>query len=163
MLPQIIRDGLRGLIPDNVLDNTQLEVTIPRLAGFMVFTLVAPQRWLAVGSAPSLGLIRIHPYYYAPETATGLALAGHELCHQTQWRTVPNFLAAYTAEEERRIAAGQPPWSNRFEAECYAAEERIAALLRQRGYPSRQAQIACMCPGSGAWATWWSRSGSPFR
>lgn len=148
MLPQIIRDGLRGLIPDNVLDNTQLEVTVPRLAGFTVFALVAPGKWLAIGSAPSLGLIRIHPYYYAPETATGLALAGHELCHQTQWRTVPNFLAAYTAEEER--TAGQPPWSNRFEAECYATEQRIATLLRQRGYPSGQdlALPSCMCQGS---------------
>ncbi|MFH1141269.1 MAG: hypothetical protein V1724_06350 [Chloroflexota bacterium] len=149
MLPQDIRDALRGLYPDSVLDNTQLEVTVPRLTGFMVFTLIAPQKWLAIGSAPSPGLIRIHPSYYAPKTATGLALIGHELCHQVQWQTVPNFLAAYTAEEERNIA-GHPPWSNRFEAECYASEQRAATLLRQRGYPSRQALALpfCMCQGS---------------
>lgn len=142
-LPEIVKSSLRGEFSEAILQNTLLEIGPPRLGAFVTYALMADKSWMAIGSSPWPGLIIIHPGYYNPRTATGLALIAHELCHQVQQRTIPDFSTLYSREENRRIMAGQEPRENAFERPCYEAEARIRQALMAKGMPAR---LLCLTP-----------------
>ena len=68
-------------------------------------------------------------------TAAGLALWAHELVHQDQERSAPDFMKAYNREERRRRMAGQDIMGNVFEAQAYREEARVYYALIARGFP----------------------------
>lgn len=82
----------------------------------------------------SLGTsIQLDPDFGDLNTAAGLALLAHELRHQHQIATIPNFSDVY-ADEEWKTPPNRP-WENPYEREAYRTECVAWHALVDAGWP----------------------------
>lgn len=81
------------------------------------------------------GRIIIDRQFYEPGTASFLALVGHELWHEHQYATIPNFIQVYTEAERERRESNLGIMANVYEAEAYHVELEVFQAALQEGYP----------------------------
>lgn len=127
-------DPLRGFIPDDILNSTQVELRVPERVCVECAQAYSPGAMVKVGSNPRQGLIVLHPSHYRPGTATGEALRGHELYHEWQRRNVPDFDRAFAQEAARIESQRLPPWANAYERPAYEFEATVKEMLLAQGY-----------------------------
>lgn len=104
---------------------------VPRAV--MAVSASGPERTLQTAAISQEDRILFNPSFYSDRTASGLALWAHELHHQWQMDTIPDFLEQYR-EAEAMTPPGQP-WANPFELSAYRVECRVYHDLVARGVP----------------------------
>ena len=119
-----------------ILEEADLRVRVPERLARIIKCASASSGLVKVGSNPRANEIHIHPEYYKPDTATGLALIAHELFHVGQRRVIPNFEEVFTIEAIRVERLGLMPWANGFEAPAYQFEQDVRARLIAQGLPA---------------------------
>ena len=129
MIEEDILEFLVQGLPEPLEHEVDIVIGIPVLVASVC--MLAYQR--SASSEP--GIIRVHPNYYDPETASGLALIGHELYHQWQFEEIPELLDLYVVEEARVAANNLPPYANKYEWPAYAYEVDIYRAALAKGYP----------------------------
>ena len=97
-------------------------VTLPR----------AQQRLRPIGRSLD-GIVILDPRFGNLDTAAGLALLAHELEHQDQWRSIPDFERQYA--QENRTTPRDMPWENPFEKAAYQKERAVFCQLVADGVP----------------------------
>lgn len=134
--PLAVRDPLRGLLPDWVLDETRTEIRVPERVRCLTCEeeSATPSALVKIGSNPQPGLIVLHPEFYIPNTATGEALRAHELYHIMQRRSIPDFEQKFVQAALKTEREGLPPWENPYEKPAYEFEQRVKEMLSYQGY-----------------------------
>lgn len=66
-------------------------------------------------------------------TAAGLSLVAHEMVHQEQYRTIPNFEGVY--EQADQASDPEHPWENPYEYPAYVKEREVYCALVKEGVP----------------------------
>jgi len=121
----------RGLIPP-LEESVQVRIGIPAYARRTSTTCpLALER--AASSLP--GNVTVHPKYSDMDTAAGIALLAHELVHQGQFETMPDFDAEYEAESRYVDEWGLPPYENALERPAYEREVEAYLAALEAGYP----------------------------
>ena len=121
-LPERIKNAMDMLLPGLDADDVTFEVGLPALRAGTVCT--PPAALERIGSSLP-GRIVIHPTAWEPGTAAGVALIAHEMYHQRQFLSTPDFMEQYDREKRRVEARGLPPWENRFERPAYEFEAQV--------------------------------------
>lgn len=132
MIPEPAYDALLRWFPPELL---RVPIVLGRWALNCVQCGVGQRLEPVAASFPD-GRIHILPEYWAPDTAAGVALIAHELCHQQQFaRMGPQVLSLYAPWDEK-VARGEIyPWQHPLEAPCYRLEAEVYSTLLAEGWP----------------------------
>ncbi|MDP2665160.1 MAG: DUF4157 domain-containing protein [bacterium] len=111
----------------------------PRSYVFRKITRFTVPKSLAIRNLETAGMsvgndVIINPKYAFFETASGMALIGHELFHQSQRASIPGFDQKY--EQAAMNTPMSRPWENPFELPAYQVEAEIYNDLVSQGYPA---------------------------
>lgn len=147
MIPSPLRSTLLPYLPASTpweranirVERIPDEDNNPRSYVFRKLTRVTVPKSLAIRNLETAGMsiendVIINPKYAFFDTASGLALVGHELYHQAQRASIPGFDQKY--EQAAINTPMSRPWENPFELPAYQVECKIYHDLISQGYPS---------------------------
>ncbi len=132
-IPPHLREVLERFLPPGTPWDVEIVRGVPARGPSTFAALPMAGGLTRIGSARD-GVITIHPEFWAPETAAGIALWAHEFYHQHQIAHVPNFWDRYEAEEITVERLGLDPWDNPFEEPAYQLEAEVYRALVADGW-----------------------------
>jgi hypothetical protein len=144
MISQALQDTLQPFLPAGIpWESVELRVGRIRTVDAMIPSAVIPRSVISVTQRDADrglltvgqsfdGVVVLDRRYAKMDTASGVALLGHELVHQEQYETIDNF--AFLYDVEARNTPDDDPFANRYELPAYRAERAIYCSLVAQGW-----------------------------